>query len=285
MTTCLAQWRPFPYDAPSFDYKGVSLKKHWGQLHRGDCEPYPDEQELDRQIRMHPGLKPGAGLKATASALQEAWRTFHCGDYGAAVSGGLAIGRLGFGVANKAAILYATYLEDSGDAKRDMLLAATHRAEEIQSIAPSLANGWYFHAQALGRYGQQISVTKALAEGLSDKVRGSLERTLELEPRHADANIALGLYHAVIIQKMGSLVGRLTYGASGEAALAHFAAALKLNPDSAITRVEYANGLVMIYGKSRMAEALRLCQEAADCEPSDATERLEVELAKAELRD
>ena len=41
----------------------------------------------------------------------------------------------------------------------------------------------------------------------------------------------------------------------------------------------------MLFGKSRMAEAEALYQEAAQCEPCDAMERLDVELAKAEVAD
>jgi hypothetical protein len=62
-------------------------------------------------------------------------------------------------------------------------------------------------------------------------------------------------------------------------------AALKLNPDSAITRIEYANALVMMFGKAKMKDAERLYQEAAACVPMDAMERLDVEAAKAELAD
>ena len=75
----------------------------------------------------------------------------------------------------------------------------------------------------------------------------------------------------------------LTYGAKKDSALEHYQKALKLNPDSAIARVEYANGLIMLFGKARMAEAERLYQEAAACKPADAMERLDVELARSEL--
>jgi hypothetical protein len=39
----------------------------------------------------------------------------------------------------------------------------------------------------------------------------------------------------------------------------------------------------MLFGKSRLAEAEKLYQEAAACKPEDAMERLDVERAKAEL--
>jgi tetratricopeptide (TPR) repeat protein len=278
-------WTAFPYDAKAFDYGGAKLKKHWERLHRGDREPFPDEAALEALVEAHPALAPKGSLKAAAKTIQDAWRHYHQGDFGGAAEQGLSVGKLGYSVANKAANIYATYLEHDKDRKTSVLLSAVHRAEEIQSCAPSIPNAWYLHAQALGRYSQTLSVARALADGVGSKIKTSLERALELEPKHADANIALGLYHALVIQKIGSTFGAITYGASKDTGLEHFRAALRLNPDSAIARIEYANGLVMMFGKSKMQEALRLYQEAAAIEPLDAMERLDVELAKSELED
>ena len=139
-------------------------------------------------------------------------------------------------------------------------------------------------AYALGRYSQGISIAKALAQGLGAKVKTALETTIQLAPKHADAHIALGAFHAEIIDKVGSLLGR-TQGASKDAGIVHYKTALKLNPTSAIAMVEYANGLVMLEGEKRMKEATKLYEDAAATEPLDATERLDVEMAKAELED
>ena len=43
----------------------------------------------------------------------------------------------------------------------------------------------------------------------------------------------------------------------------HFALARRLLPDSAIARIEEANGLVMLFGKAKLAEAGKLYEEAA----------------------
>jgi len=255
-------WAKFPHADKAYDYDGAALKKNWGRLHRGDCEPFPD-----------------------AAALQAAWRLYHRGDFGAAIEAGVAAGTAGYNVASKAAAIYATYLEKS-DAKRLKLLEeAAARAEQAMHAHPKSANAHYYHALALGRYSQGISVAAALKQGLAGKVRKSLERALALAPKHADAHIALGTWHAEIINKVGVLVGGMTYGAKKEAAIDHFKQALKLNPDSAIGRIEYANALVMLFGDARMAEAEQLYAEAAKCKPADAMERLDVELARAELED
>ena len=106
---------------------------------------------------------------------------------------------------------------------------------------------------------------------------------MTLAPKHADAHIALGTWHAEIINKVGSLMGGLTYGAKKETAEKHFRAALELNPDSAIARTEYADGLVMMFGNSRLQEAEKYYAEAVECTPADAMERLDIEAAKAEM--
>lgn len=278
-----AKWIGFPHPDKAYDYAGANLKKHWARLHKGDCEPFPDAAQLKKLIKAHPGLEPDPGIEEAAATLQEAWRAYHRGDFGAAIEAGVGLGPLGYNVANKATNIYATYLETDKDRRLSLLLEASTRAEELQRSAGTFANAWYLHAQALGRYGQGLSIAKALAEGLGGKVKASLDKAIAIEPKHADAHIALGAYNAVVVKQLGSMVGRLTYGASKEDGLKHFETAMKLNPGTAIGRIEYANGLVMLFGKAKMDEATRLYEEAARIKPADAMERLDVELAKAEL--
>ncbi len=255
-------WTKFPYADKKYSYAGAMLADHWHRLHRGDCEPFPDDP-----------------------AVQDAWRSYHAGDFGKAVETGVACGLAGYNAANKAAAIYANYLETDDQRKRILLLEVARRCEEMQEKMPADANAWYLHAYALGRYSQSISVAKALAQGLGGKIRNSLTRAIELQPRHADAHIALGAYHAEVIDKVGGLVGGITYGAKKSTGQELLEKALQLNPDSAIGRIEFANALVMMHGKARMKDAERLYQEAAACLPMDAMERLDVEAAKAEIAD
>ena len=242
-------WKSFPYPTEHYDFPGAALQKRWARLHQGDCEPYPAAASLKKLAASHPDLEPPMSLEQAAQTLQAAWRAFHHGDFGQAVGLGLSVGPLGYNVANKAALIYATYLEGGEKRKLALFTESAERAEELQACAASMPNAWYLHAQALGRYAQALSVVEALAQGLGGKVKASLERTIALEPRHADAHIALGAYHAEVIDKIGALVGGLTYGASKDSGVKHFESALKLNPDSAIARIEYANGLLMMFGK------------------------------------
>ena len=257
----MAKWTAFPYDAADYTYDAAALKKHWARLHKGDAEPFPKDE-----------------------AVQAAWALYHAGQFQKAHDAGLKLGDAGLVVANKAQSIHANYLESSEKARLAMFLEVAGRAEAQAKASPQLANAHYWQAYALGRYSQGISVAKALTQGLGTKVKTALETTIALAPRHADAHIALGAFHAEVIDKVGRLLGK-TQGADAATGLKLFKEALALNPDSAIARVEYANGLVMLEGDKRMKEAEKLYAEAAECKPLDAMERLDVEMAKAELED
>jgi hypothetical protein len=95
---------------------------------------------------------------------------------------GLACGVAGYNVANKAAAIYAGYLETDDERKRTLLGEVARRCEEQQEKPLSTPIAWYLHAYALGRYSQSISVVKALAQGLGGKIKHSLTQALELHP-------------------------------------------------------------------------------------------------------
>ena len=257
----MAKWTAFPHDSSDYTYGAAALKKKWTRLHGGDAEPLP-----------------------TDAKVLAAWSLFHAGEFQKAYDAGLKAGGAGITVANKAMSIYANYLEKSEKTRLAMFMEVSERAEAQQAEEPKNPNAYYWQAYALGRYSQGISVAKALAQGLGSKVKTALETAIKLQPRHADAHIALGAFHAEVIDKVGSLLGR-TQGASKDQGLLMYKTALKLNPNSAIAMVEYANGLVMLEGDKKMKEAEKLYADAAAFDPADAMERLDVEMAKAELED
>ena len=257
----MAKWTAFPH-LGDYSFDAASVKKNWARLHQGDCEPLPKE-----------------------AAVIAAWVLFHNGEYQKAFDAGMKAGNDGITVANKAACIYANYLETKEKPKLDLFTEVAGRAEAQQKTDPKNANAFYWQAYALGRYGQGISVAKALAQGLGTKVKQALEQAIKLQPKHADAHIALGAFHAEVIDKVGSLIGGMTYGAKKDVGLNLFKKALELNPTSAIAMIECANGMVMLEGDKKMKDATALYEQAAASKALDATERLDVEMAKAELED
>jgi tetratricopeptide (TPR) repeat protein len=269
-------WAPYA-DTDAFDYPLDKLKKKWAELHRGDCEPWPDAD------RIH-ALEPDhADPEGAAGTLQEAWRCYHRGDFARAVDLADELGLLAHAVANKASGIYADYLEEDDDTKLAIYQAGIERAEAAIEAYPDDANAHYFHAFVLGRYSQCISVPQALAQGVGGKIRKSLENALRLAPDHAEAHTAFGLYHAEIIDKVGKLVGSMTYGASADKAMAHFEKALKLTPQAPIAHLEFGNGLYLLYGDKRLEESNDAYARAAEQSPIDAMQALDRDYAAASL--
>ncbi len=256
----MAKWTKFPHQDSAYEYTEATLKKNWARLHQGDCEPLPKDK-----------------------AALAAWIDYHAGNFQAAHDAGLAIGLDGYNVANKAAGIYANYLEKSDKTKLAIYMEIAERCEELQAQAPKDANGFYLHAYALGRYSQGISITKALAQGLGGKIKTSLQQALKLQSKHADAHIAMGAYHAEIIDKVGSMIGGLTYGAKKDEGIKHYKSAIQLNPHSVIALTEYADGLMMLDGKKSMAQAEQLYAQASELKPADAMERLDLEAALEQI--
>jgi len=257
----MAKWAAFPY-AGDYNFDATSVKKSWSRLHSGDLEPLP-------------------GL----TDLLQAWAHFHNGEFQKASALGLSLGTAGLNVANKAVCVYASYLEKHEARRLALFREVADRADQQIEQDPANFNARYLRAYALARYSQGISVAKALAQGLGTKIKTDLESVIRQRPNHLDAHIALGSFHAEVIDKVGSLIGAMAYGANKDTGLHLFTEAVKLNMHSAFCMVEYANAMLMLGGEEMMKEANRMFQLAARAKPVDAAERLEVELAKAELKD
>ena len=254
-----SNWAKFSDDSSAFEYPGKKLQKAWDRLHSGDREPWPEDD-----------------------AMQQAWRSFHRGNFAAAVDSGLAHGASAHVVTNKASGIYADYLEEDDSVKQAIYTAGIERAEDAMAADPDNPNSHYFHAYHLGRYSQSISIARALSQGLGGKIKKSLDRVIELEPLHAEAHTALGLYHAEVIAKVGKLVGSMTYGASADKSIEHFREAIRIS-DAPIAWIEYGNGLDLLYGEKRIDESNEAYENAAGMKPLDTMQALDIEYARNSL--
>ena len=252
----MSKWMKFPHDQKAITYAGDALKKNWDALHKGDNESYPKD-----------------------AGMQEAWRQFHAGNFAAAAAAEAST------VAIKATSIYATHLESKDAARVMHYQNAMEMAVALIKSEPKNPNAYYQYAYAAGRYSQSVSVMKALKEGYGGKIKTALETTIKLDSKHADAHTAMGAYHAEILDKVGALVGKLTYGANKDAAVEHYEKAIKLNPGSPIAHIEYANGLLLLFGDKREDEAVRLYEKAAKMKAKDAMDVLDIAMANNELED
>lgn len=257
----MARWTTFPY-AGEYNFDAHSVKNKWARLHAGDLEPLPQDAKL-----------------------LNAWAHFHNGEFHKAATEGLKLGLTGLNVAHKATCVYANYLETHEAQRLELFLEVAERSGQQISQDPDNVNAYYWHAYSLGRYSQGISVAKALAQGLGSKVKTNLETVIKRQPTHPDAHIALGAFHAEVIDKVGSLIGAMAYGAHRDTGMSLFAQALKLQMASAGGMIEYAHAMLMLDGEKMLTEANHLYQLAAGANPADAMERLDMEMARTELAD
>lgn len=286
MKKLMSKWNKFPQNNNDFSYKGDLLLDSWPDLHRGDCVEFPDADWVEQTLDEAPGAAPenfDGDFAALAKTIQDAWRCFHSGDFQGAVKCSEQCGQLAHAAANKAEGIYATYLEPDETKQQAHYLAAIARAESAIEDLPDDPNSHYFHAFNLGRYSQSISVVKALSQGIGGKIQTSLQNALELQPDHAEAQTAMGMYHAEIINKVGKMLGKMTYGASAAKAVQHFDRALELTPDSPIAHIEYGNGLYLLFDDDRIDDVTDLYIKASELEPMDAMEKLDIDAALAEL--
>jgi len=282
----MAKWNKFPHENSAFLFEDDSLLEAWTDLHRGDCAEFPDADWVQQCLDEAPDAAPesfNGDFAALADTIQDAWRCYHSGDFQQAIVLASQCGQLAHAPANKAAGIYATYLESDEATAHACFLSAVERAEAAIEILPDDPNSHYFHAFDLGRYSQSISIVKALSQGIGGKIQASLENCLYLQPEHADANIALGAYYAEVINKVGKMLGKLTYGATPAKALKHFERALELTPDAPIAHIEYGNGLYLLFGDDRLDEVTDLYVKATEMQPVDAMAKLDIEAALAEM--
>ena len=215
-----------------FDFNGKLLQTHWKALHLGDGEPYPDEKRAAALIKAAGKAAPkGLSAAELADALQNAWRAFHSGDFQHAYEAGLALGPVGASVAAKALGIHTTYLVKQDAERLARFEQVAQLGEAAVAALPKEANSHYRMAFGYGRYGQGLSITKALKIGLAGKIKSALDACIALDPKHAEAHLASALWHAEIVNKVGSTLGGLTYGAKRKLAEQHMAAALKLAPN------------------------------------------------------
>lgn len=247
-----------PSQTPRWDRR--KLLRHWPHLHASDREAVPD-----------------------SAPLLEAWRQFHSGRFREAALAGLELGGRGHWVAYKAMCVYASYLEPSEKQQQSLFQEVARRASDDCARNPSDASAHYWQGYALARYCEGISVAKALAMGIGSKIKQALETSIALQPERADAYVALAMFHADIIDKVGALIAHMTYGVRKDTGLALFTKALSLCPRSPYILVAAAQGRSMLESGTRDAGSQALYAHALRMTACDPHEALLLELARTDL--
>ncbi len=134
----------------------------------------------------------------------------------------------------RAAVYAAAELAEDADAEREALFArAADMAERAADLAPEDPDAHFEVARALGRLAQYRGVFQSL--NLAAQVERALERTLELDPDHAAAWHARGLFHHDVPWIAGGRRGSVAPS---------FERAIAIEPDEITHRLAFAQVLV-----------------------------------------
>lgn len=215
----------------------------------------------------------GAG-NLQADALADANAAFDAGRFLEAAEQAAAVGTAdGLMLAARAHRVYGGYLA-TGEEKQTHFRQAMQQAEEAVALAPNDPSAHVESSSAIGRYAQTIGIGKALAGGYGGRMRDALDRALELDPNNAVAHLALGSWHANVIDRTGALVGRMTFGATRKKAMEHLERALELAPNDQAVLLEAGTALLVIDAKKHRERALELLEAAVAAPASNAYETL-----------
>lgn len=235
------------------------LPDTWQILHQGDREQLPENE--DEQL---------------------AWLAFHNGEFLRCATLAESCGWVSLQL--KALSTYAHYIEQTPDEKIKRFKDVVARAEQaLVTEEKDRANLYYQVAYSLGRYGQYISVAKALSEGIAGQIEKALNDCLSLQPNHADAHTAMATYQAEIIGKLGKMAARLTYSVNVDSAIELYERGIELAPDSVSAKTEYADGLLTMFGRKKIDQAVGLYEEADRMQPKDVLQAMDAWLAHQEL--
>jgi tetratricopeptide (TPR) repeat protein len=236
----------------------TELKNRWQDLHQADLAQMPSGDLLD------------------------AWLAFHNGQFAEAAKMGRGLGVKGLSVLLRSVVAYTDYVCEDDNESTQLLQDAYQYGVEICEDSHFDYNCEFTTALTMGRYSQSISVTKALHQGMGGKIKSRLTAVLDHQPDHAEAHIAMALYHAEVINKVGATLGGITYGAKAKSALQHIEQALNLAP-TAINLIEAGNAYILLKEKNAVDKATDLYRRAAGMEPLDALQAMDIDFAQSQL--
>ena len=151
----------------------------------------------------------------------------------------------GYALAAQALAIYGYHLAATKEEKQAVLLRAIDLGERAVALDDGNKLAHQELAHAMGRYAETLPTTQALSGGYAEKTIALMKRGLEIDPDFVYGHLAVGGWHARIVDAAGFL-GAVIYGASEDEALAHYQRATELAPDNVIVMGGYAIGLLQL---------------------------------------
>ena len=208
-------------------------------------------------------------LPATAQSFDDAVALTVNGDWLMAADMGAALGTSeGYALAAQALAIYGYHVVPKEE-KQPLFQRGMDYAKKAIELGPDSSEAHLQASHAMGRYAQTIGVLEALSDGYADRIKDVLDKAIALDPQNFNAYVSLGAWNAEIVNSAG-IMAKVLYGATEEDALASYARALEIAPESASVNLEYAIGLLTLDKRDNAAQARKYFQRAIDLPVADA---------------
>jgi len=265
LSSAHSTWQPYPDDLPQFDYSGLKLQQNWEILSVGTRLPWPNAQfiekmmgefpqlsqqliQIAKQTDSHPALKPilQQDYQALASELQQVWRFHFQGQYQHAYELGMQLGPAGLLPAIYSKLVHTTFLIENNNEKQQQFLAVDRLTQALIPLAPDYNFLLFGDAYQKARRLELMSTTEATASGLLGPTQDVLKSLHQEYPNNQLYSAMLAGIDAGIIERVGSFLGGMTYGADEDKAIQLFNQALRQENRLAVLYHEYAQVLIRL---------------------------------------
>lgn len=281
------EWQPYPVDLVQYHYEADTLHLHWQKLTNDLRGPLPTVESLRADVQRWPALYDHtknhlaqsvhnhplvARLSAEtlddqhqeyAHLLRQAWAHLFNGEFKQARDLGLALGPAGYFPGLYAQALYATLIETDPEHRRSLLEDVITKTDEILPMAPDHPMIRFGNVYGKARILEDLSATEAMATGYTSEITGVLQKLLEENPDNIYAIVLYAGVQAGIIEKAGSFIGRVTYGARKSNVEGLFLRAYDIAPDYLGLYYEHARSVLKLDEKSGIQQALEYLKTIA----------------------
>lgn len=292
-TITLAAWAPYPADLPQFDYSGDKLKANWDKLAHAIYLPYPNNKTALDTLAAYPRLKThfeklvasgkahptivdavNGNYEPHLAAVRDVWRLHFEGKFEQAYNKGITLGPLGAMPALQAKLMHTHFLVSDKKQKIKLFEEVNAEAGKYRNIVPDYPFVVFGETYARARLLQLLSTTKAQSTGYIKSSIKTLKSLGKAYPSRGTYSLTHGGLYAGIVEKVGSMLGNVTFGASEKKAIKLLNKGLKNSTKQPVVYYEYAVALASMNQKKHAENIKKLLNTCLTVKPINAEEAL-----------